>query len=109
MTSATPHDGTPESFASLVQLLEPTAIANPSRYGRDDVEPYFVRRFKKDVRDDLGEAMLHERDVAIEHVEPSEEEEAVFVKLARTSFRRHLRSGDGRGAAPRVQRAHGRR
>lgn len=87
MTSATPHDGTPESFASLVQLLEPTAIADPSKYGRDDVEPYFVRRFKKDVRADLGEAMLHERDVAIEHVEPSEEEEAVFVKLARTSFR----------------------
>jgi SNF2 family DNA or RNA helicase len=29
MLSATPHDGKPKSFASLMNILNPTAIANP--------------------------------------------------------------------------------
>ena len=33
MTSATPHDGKPASFASLMNMLNPTAIANPNDYG----------------------------------------------------------------------------
>jgi SNF2 family DNA or RNA helicase len=53
LTSATPHDGTSESFASLMNLLEPTAVANPSNYTREDVRGLFVRRFKKDVSGDV--------------------------------------------------------
>ena len=36
MLSATPHDGRAESFASLLNVLDPTAIANPSDYTVDD-------------------------------------------------------------------------
>jgi len=49
MLSATPHDGSPESFASLMNMLDPTAIANPSDYSREDIDGLFVRRFKIDV------------------------------------------------------------
>ena len=46
LTSATPHDGRPESFASLVNLLDPTAIHDPKRYTPEDVRALYVRRFK---------------------------------------------------------------
>jgi len=36
MLSATPHDGSAKSFASLLNMLDPTAIANPNDYGVED-------------------------------------------------------------------------
>ena len=47
MTSATPHDGKPASFASLMNMLNPTAIADPEHYVKEDIKGLFVRRFKK--------------------------------------------------------------
>lgn len=38
MLSATPHDGHAESFASLMNMLDPTAIANPKDYTADDIK-----------------------------------------------------------------------
>lgn len=51
MLSATPHDGRAESFASLLNVLDPTAIANPSDYTVDDYadKGLVIRRFKQDV------------------------------------------------------------
>ena len=37
MLSATPHDGKARSFASLMNMLDPTAIANPDDYGPEDM------------------------------------------------------------------------
>jgi hypothetical protein len=54
LLSATPHDGKAESFASLMNMLDPTAIADPKSYTREDIEGLFVRRFKKDVQSELG-------------------------------------------------------
>jgi SNF2 family DNA or RNA helicase len=51
LASATPHDGRAESFASLMNMLNPTAIASPKDYGPEDIEGLFVRRFKKDVQE----------------------------------------------------------
>jgi superfamily II DNA or RNA helicase len=76
LTSATPHDGRPESFASLMKLLEPTAIADPSNYTRDEVESLFVRRFKKDVA-----VHFPERIVKLEQSDAGLEEEAVLTNL----------------------------
>ena len=36
MLSATPHDGRARSFASLMNMLDATAIADPDNYSRDD-------------------------------------------------------------------------
>ena len=54
LTSATPHNGEPESFAELIRLLDPTAIADPKSYGAQDIEHLYIRRFKKDVAAEVG-------------------------------------------------------
>lgn len=46
MLSATPHDGKARSFASLMNMLDPTAIANPEDYGPEDIKGLYIRRFK---------------------------------------------------------------
>lgn len=86
LTSATPHDGRPESFASLVRLLEPTAIADPSKYSRDDVGPWFIRRFQKDVRH-AALGRFHERDVARIPVPASPAEESALRAIRQARFR----------------------
>ena len=53
MLSATPHDGKPESFASLMKMLNPTSIADPHNYEKEDIKGLFIRRFKKDIEDQV--------------------------------------------------------
>jgi len=86
LTSATPHDGTPESFASLVNLLDPTAIADPSRYQRDDVKALFVRRFKKDVAHEVRHQFSARLPPRLDVVDASPPEDVVFSRLATASF-----------------------
>lgn len=81
MLSATPHDGKARSFASLMNMLDPTAIANPDDYKAEDIKGLFVRRFKKDVRDEVGGAFL-ERKVEMQKCAASEAEENVFNLFA---------------------------
>jgi len=80
LLSATPHDGKPESFASLMNMLDPTAIADPSRYSKDDIKDLYVRRFRKDVIADLRSS-VKERDTADVECPASEREERVFALL----------------------------
>lgn len=81
MLSATPHDGKARSFASLMNMLDPTAIANPDDYQAEDIKGLFVRRFKKDVRDEVGGAFL-ERKVTMQKCTASPAEENVFELFA---------------------------
>jgi len=85
LTSATPHDGRPESFASLMNLLEPTAVANPSSYTRDEVDGLFVRRFKKDVAPELAE-QFPERVIHPCRLPANPAEEAVLEGLDRLAY-----------------------
>ena len=58
MLSATPHDGKARSFASLMNILDPTAITDPNDYRKEDFsgKGLVVRRFKKDIRNQVREA-----------------------------------------------------
>ncbi|HEY5374328.1 MAG TPA: helicase-related protein [Polyangiaceae bacterium] len=86
LTSATPHDGKKESFASLMNLLEPTAIADDREYTAEDVSGLFVRRFKKDVQGQV-QGSFRERAIHPEHVDAGAEEDAVFELLQAAKFR----------------------
>src|SRR5512147_2825523 len=57
LLSATPHDGSARSFASLMTLLDPTAISDPDDYTPADFRDkgLVIRRFKKDIRDQVKE------------------------------------------------------
>lgn len=83
MLSATPHDGRARSFASLMNMLDPTAIANPDDYTKDDIRGLCVRRFKKDVKDQVSGSFL-ERQVNLERCRASAKEEyaySVFTEM----------------------------
>ena len=80
MLSATPHDGRPESFASLMNMLDPTAIANEAHYTKDDIRDLYVRRFKKDVADQLSKH-FPERQVRAVEAPASPAEERAFDRL----------------------------
>jgi superfamily II DNA or RNA helicase len=81
MLSATPHDGRAESFASLMNMLDPTAIANVHDYVKEEISGLCVRRFKKDVREQITGA-FQDRDVRIEDCQATNEEEVAFEFLA---------------------------
>ncbi|MBN1998604.1 DEAD/DEAH box helicase [candidate division KSB1 bacterium] len=61
MASATPHDGRARSFASLMNMLDPTAITNSENYGPEDIKGLFIRRFKKDIQGQVTGAFKERR------------------------------------------------
>lgn len=80
LTSATPHNGRPESFANLMRMLDPTSVADPRTFTKDDVAHLFVRRFKKDVEAEAGD-QLQAREVAALVVPATGQEEAALEAL----------------------------
>ena len=54
MLSATPHDGKKKSFASLMNKLNPTAIADPSNYGKEENLKPLLERFSESKKVDLN-------------------------------------------------------
>lgn len=79
LLSATPHDGSANSFASLIWLLDPTAISDPEDYTRADLDrkDLFVRRFKKDIKDQ-AEGQFPEPVTRRLSAQASAEEEAAY-------------------------------
>lgn len=94
LLSATPHDGKARSFASLMNMLDPTAIANPDEYTRDEIDGLFLRRFKKDVQDQVQKA-FPERTIAKAHATASDAEELAYEGLVDLKFSRVDRRAHG--------------
>ncbi|MCP4154525.1 MAG: DEAD/DEAH box helicase, partial [bacterium] len=85
MLSATPHDGRARSFASLMNMLDPTAIADPDNYEKDDIKGLFIRRFKKDIQHQVGDA-FKERIISVAHCCATATEEETFDYFTAMEF-----------------------
>jgi len=97
MLSATPHDGRAESFASLIEMLDPTAIANPKDYEREAFADrgLVIRRLRRDVADQM-QMRLPERRVERHTIAASAAENQAFARVRHATFRT-LRGGGGTG------------
>lgn len=92
MLSATPHDGKPKSFASLMRMLDPTAISDDENYTKDDIKGLFVRRLKKDVPN-----QFQERNVESVPCRASVQEERAFDVFSEISLRMDATKTAGSG------------
>ena len=87
MLSATPHDGRAKSFASLMNMLDPTAIADPEKYGPEDIKGLCIRRFKKDIQDQVQKA-FKKREISKAYCLASFQEESALDTFATMKFKR---------------------
>jgi superfamily II DNA or RNA helicase len=81
LLTATPHNGKKESFASLMRMLDPTVLPAGADYTRADVDHLFLRRFKRDVREQIRQE-FPEREVFKFTATASAAENAAFDALA---------------------------
>ncbi|MFZ4861216.1 helicase-related protein [Sphingobacterium sp. Mn56C] len=80
LTSATPHNGKKENFANLINMIEPLAIKDESNYTKEEILPYYVRRFKNDIDDAAVRSNFQERKIVSIHAELSDAENE-FLEL----------------------------
>ena len=87
LLSATPHDGSARSFASLMALLDPTAISDPDDYTPEDFKDkgLVIRRFKKDIKDQVS-ADFKERVTTLLRQNASDLEETAYRNLLAIPF-----------------------
>lgn len=94
LLTATPHNGRKESFASLVRMLDPTVLPPKADYTRADVEHLFVRRFKRDVREQIRQE-FPEREVFKFAAQATPAEDAAFDALAQLKLQADAGAQEG--------------
>ncbi|MFI6226167.1 helicase-related protein [Micromonospora echinospora] len=83
LASATPHNGDKESFAQLISLLDPAAIADEKDYEAKDIAHLYLRRTKisPEVRDQIGDRWADRGPSQAVHCPASPIEEQIFDEL----------------------------
>ena len=84
LASATPHNGNPESFAELINLLDPTAVVDRKNYEMADIKHLFVRRHRHSpaVAKEVGHSWAERPEPEVLAVKASPEENAVADELS---------------------------
>jgi SNF2 family DNA or RNA helicase len=106
LTSATPHNGDPDSFAELIRLLDPTAVVDPSSLTAHDIAHLYVRRHKahEEVAPEVADQWADRKTPQPVLVAASPRENALFNELADTwthpTGGRAPASGQGRSLFP---------
>jgi len=100
LTSATPHNGDPQSFAELIRLLDPTAVIDPTRVTADDIAHLYVRRHKahKEVAPEVAGNWADRLEPNPILVKASRTENLLFDELADTWL--YPKSGRGPARGP---------
>ena len=83
LLTATPHDGSHESFASLIEMLDPTRVPNPEELHREDIEDLVVRRFRSspEILEAIGK-MVPPREVYRRGFPLNQVEETAYAMIA---------------------------
>lgn len=86
LASATPHNGKKESFAELLRLLDPTAVAPDGEYAVADVQRLFVRRHRHspEVADEVGADWALRPEPQVIPVPAGLAEDAIATELSQT-------------------------
>lgn len=86
LTTATPHNGKRETFGRLISLLDPSAIPDPKlrEYEAGDIAPFFMMRFKEDVRAEAGSNFAERNVLPLEQttITATAPEEDAYQQLA---------------------------
>ena len=77
---------TPESFAELIRMLDPAAIADPRHYEPKDIEHLYIRRTKisPEVTNEIGDKWKPRGPSVPLHCPATPAEERVFTELTRS-------------------------
>lgn len=87
LLTATPHSGRPESFRSILRLLD-ERLVRPNGELSKDAKLYFVRRLKSQILEDSGDRTFKEPEIRIIDVEfKSDLEKKIYKELAKYADR----------------------
>ncbi|MGH2927750.1 MAG: DEAD/DEAH box helicase, partial [Solirubrobacteraceae bacterium] len=83
LASATPHNGDARSFAELIEMLDPAAIADDKHYDAKDIEHLYIRRTKisPEVTNEIGAKWRERGPSQPVRCPASEAEEKIFEEL----------------------------
>jgi ERCC4-related helicase len=83
LASATPHNGDARSFAELIEMLDPAAIADDKHYDAKDIEHLYIRRTKisPEVTNEIGAKWRERGPSQPIRCPASEAEEKIFEEL----------------------------
>jgi superfamily II DNA or RNA helicase len=96
--SATPHNGYANSFAALLELLDPHRFARGIEPSREATREVTVRRLKQDLVNDDGTPRFPRRKVVMLEVEHPESEREVHAQLVAYGVARAARLGSSASA-----------